>query len=451
MVNREKERSFEISADFIISGSLSLSLSLSFFLSLSLFLSFSLSLSFFLSLSLSHSLFLSFFLSLSLSLTLSFSLSLFLSLSLSLSLSLIDTSSPPTGVGILHQPSYPSIPDLHSFQGLMVHTAHWDADVSKAIQGKRVGVIGTGASAVQLVPKIADDVSNLYVFQRTASWCPKRHNRRHSAILQWIFEHFPILMRLYRWSWFLYLEILFVALFGRKDNAFRRTMKSSVVTDMCDGIGSDPSLRESLIPKYDVFLKRITPSDHYLQVGSLSPLSLSSHSLTPSLSLSLLYPSYSLSHARTHAHTHTHTHTHTQSFSKKNVTLITDNIVKLTKKGIVVRESGREGKREGEGEREGEREREYELDVIVLATGFSPSQSVTHLPIFGKERKGLTDVLGDGEGVLSLFLSLSISLSLSSLLSLSLSLSSLRSSLSDCINVPARLMCLPHGDNIPNI
>lgn len=71
--------------------------------------------------------------------------------------------------GVLTTPKAPDIPGIESFRGTTVHTARWDPHVD--IAGKRVGVIGTGASAIQLIPEIAPDVAHLTVFQRTPIWC----------------------------------------------------------------------------------------------------------------------------------------------------------------------------------------------------------------------------------------------------------------------------------------
>ena len=70
--------------------------------------------------------------------------------------------------GILSQPITPNIKGLDTFKGKMMHTAQWDNDYD--LTNKRVGVIGTGASAVQVVPSIAKIVSELSVFQRTPAW-----------------------------------------------------------------------------------------------------------------------------------------------------------------------------------------------------------------------------------------------------------------------------------------
>ncbi|MCH2412598.1 MAG: NAD(P)/FAD-dependent oxidoreductase [Acidimicrobiales bacterium] len=70
--------------------------------------------------------------------------------------------------GVLHHPNYPNIEGLDDFAGTTMHTARWDEGV--ALAGRRVGIIGTGSSAIQTVPTIVGDVAHLCLFQRTAQW-----------------------------------------------------------------------------------------------------------------------------------------------------------------------------------------------------------------------------------------------------------------------------------------
>ncbi|MEE1565995.1 MAG: NAD(P)/FAD-dependent oxidoreductase, partial [Acidimicrobiales bacterium] len=76
--------------------------------------------------------------------------------------------------GVLHHPSYPAIEGLGDFAGVTMHTARWDEGLSLA--DRRVGIIGTGSSAVQTVPTIVDEVSHLSLFQRTAQWVMPAEN-----------------------------------------------------------------------------------------------------------------------------------------------------------------------------------------------------------------------------------------------------------------------------------
>ena len=79
-----------------------------------------------------------------------------------------------SGAGGLHIPSIPDIEGADTFTGAMFHSAQWDHDVD--ITGKRVAVIGTGASAIQIVPAIIDQVAGLDLYQRTPAWVMPRPN-----------------------------------------------------------------------------------------------------------------------------------------------------------------------------------------------------------------------------------------------------------------------------------
>ena len=76
--------------------------------------------------------------------------------------------------GVLHHPRYPDIEGLDSFAGAMFHSSRWDHGV--AIDGARVGIIGTGSTAVQIVSAIVDRVAKLSLFQRTAQWIMPQEN-----------------------------------------------------------------------------------------------------------------------------------------------------------------------------------------------------------------------------------------------------------------------------------
>ncbi len=96
-----------------------------------------------------------------------------------------------SAVGQLNRPSFPDIPGRDSYAGVAFHSAQWNHDLD--LRGKRVAVIGTGASAVQFIPEIAPDVGELLVFQRTPPWLgptPDYHDRV-SPGLQWLYGHVP--------------------------------------------------------------------------------------------------------------------------------------------------------------------------------------------------------------------------------------------------------------------
>ncbi|MGQ0778916.1 MAG: flavin-containing monooxygenase [Pseudonocardiales bacterium] len=98
-----------------------------------------------------------------------------------------------SATGQLSEPAVPPVPGLERFTGAAFHTARWDH--SRDLAGARVAVIGTGASAVQLVPAIVDRVAALHLFQRTAGWILPQHNRTRSRIEHRAFRAFPLAQR----------------------------------------------------------------------------------------------------------------------------------------------------------------------------------------------------------------------------------------------------------------
>lgn len=108
----------------------------------------------------------------------------------------------------------PHIPDMYRdsvFAGRIVHSAQWDTSLD--LTDKRVAVVGTGASAAQIIPAIADQVRELSVFQRQAPWTVNRNNYTYSPIVKYIFEVLPIIQILYRLFLFLWHEVFFNSIF----------------------------------------------------------------------------------------------------------------------------------------------------------------------------------------------------------------------------------------------
>jgi cation diffusion facilitator CzcD-associated flavoprotein CzcO len=161
--------------------------------------------------------------------------------------------------GQLHQPSRPPIEGVESFAGKSFHSAQWDHDYPLA--GKRVAVVGTGASAVQLVPEIAGQVARLTVFQRTGNWFLPRRNRRYPRIARAVIEHVPGVQWFRRNFMYQYCEALTAAirhprtlglLLGARSAAFMRWQLK------------DPELRRKAWPDYTFGCKRILFSSQFL-------------------------------------------------------------------------------------------------------------------------------------------------------------------------------------------
>ncbi|MFT3692771.1 MAG: NAD(P)/FAD-dependent oxidoreductase [Kofleriaceae bacterium] len=162
------------------------------------------------------------------------------------------------GNGALHVPSLPDVPGLATFRGKTFHSAKWDH--SYDLRGKRVAVIGTGASAIQFVPKIADQVSQLHVFQRTAPWIVPKRDREMSAREQWAFEHVPgaHFARRTAQYWSHEARVLGFAYFPKLLEVAERLVKRSIAAQV-----HDPVLREKLTPNYRLGCKRVLISNDY--------------------------------------------------------------------------------------------------------------------------------------------------------------------------------------------
>jgi cation diffusion facilitator CzcD-associated flavoprotein CzcO len=160
--------------------------------------------------------------------------------------------------GHLTDVKYPDVPGLDSFTGELFHSARWDHELS--LEGKRVGVVGTGASAVQIVPALAALASELVVFQRTAPYVRPRNDRVFSDAEKRMFQRDPRT-----------LEEIRENLFWSNDQRFaaRRQVPRYLVEARDQALGhlhssvSDPELRAKLTPDYEIGCKRILASDDY--------------------------------------------------------------------------------------------------------------------------------------------------------------------------------------------
>jgi cation diffusion facilitator CzcD-associated flavoprotein CzcO len=162
------------------------------------------------------------------------------------------------GVGPLSEPATPDIPGLERFEGALFHSARWDHDHDLA--GERVAVIGTGASAIQLVPRIQREVERLHVFQRTPPWILPHTDRPVSRLERRIYRRFPALQRLLRAGIYASREWLVLAFAKRRglmklpEALARRHLRRQV---------PDPELRSKLTPSYTIGCKRILLSNDW--------------------------------------------------------------------------------------------------------------------------------------------------------------------------------------------
>lgn len=161
--------------------------------------------------------------------------------------------------GQLHQPSTPRIEGAGSFGGHTFHSAAWDHDYD--LRGKRVAVIGTGASAVQFVPEIAPEVQRLTVFQRTGNWFMPRKNRAYPRWVKWAVEHVPGVQAWRRRFVFYYTES--ITLLIRHPRTWGRIGALRSAAFMRAQL-KDAEVRRKVWPDYTFGCKRVLFSSHFL-------------------------------------------------------------------------------------------------------------------------------------------------------------------------------------------
>jgi cation diffusion facilitator CzcD-associated flavoprotein CzcO len=162
------------------------------------------------------------------------------------------------GNGALHIPSLPDIPGLEDFKGERFHSARWNHDYD--LRGKRVAVIGTGASAIQFVPEIAPKVAQLDVYQRTAPWVVPKRDREMSDVEKWAFEKLPATHWLRRTGLYWLMESRVVGFaYQPKVNE----LIEKVALRMLKRAVPDAELRAKLTPTYRFGCKRVLISNDY--------------------------------------------------------------------------------------------------------------------------------------------------------------------------------------------
>ncbi len=163
-----------------------------------------------------------------------------------------------SALGALHVPFTPDFEGLDQYQGQMFHSARWDHACD--LTDKRVAVIGSGASAIQIVPEIAESVQHLTVFQRSPAWIVRRRDKPYSESTQRWFRRIPLLQRLLRWFFYWFLE--FRGRFVRKGNRIGKHLEKRAHRHMRRHI-HDPAVLEKLTPDYAIGCKRMLLSDDY--------------------------------------------------------------------------------------------------------------------------------------------------------------------------------------------
>ncbi len=163
-----------------------------------------------------------------------------------------------TGSGYLSDPIVPNIPGLADFQGKVFHSSTWDHDYD--LSGKRVAVIGTGASALQFVPKIQPEVGRLDLYQRTPAWVAPKNDKRNGKFRQWLFRNVPG-YRGFRRGYNQWGREVLAAILARPAIA-EKTVQNMFVKHLNKSV-PDPELRAKLTPDFTIGCKRMLFSNTY--------------------------------------------------------------------------------------------------------------------------------------------------------------------------------------------
>lgn len=164
--------------------------------------------------------------------------------------------------GVLHHPAYPDFEGLDDFEGTVFHSSRWQHEVSLA--GKRVGIVGTGSTAIQMATALVSEVSNLSLFQRTAQWVMPAENPAYSEEEKAEFRDNPETMKELRSQ----IATSFAEMFA---NAVIDAHSPQLVAihDLCvanlETSVTDPELRERLRPDYRAGCKRLVISEKFYE------------------------------------------------------------------------------------------------------------------------------------------------------------------------------------------
>lgn len=227
--------------------------------------------------------------------------------------------------GFLSQPKTPDIEGIESFAGKVIHTAAWDHDYD--LQGKRAAVIGTGATAVQLLPQIAPKLAQLDVYQRTPIWVTPKLDSPIPRGVRGLFSRLPSTQRSARALSDRVLEAIMVrGVVNHQSGALVNSAVEAVCKAHLKRQVKDPAIRRKLTPQYTFGCKRPTFSNSYYPI-----------------------------------------------FNRENVELVTDGIERIDAEGITAKDG-----------------RKRPIDTLILATGFSLwEQNFPAIQVLGREGKDL--------------------------------------------------------------
>jgi cation diffusion facilitator CzcD-associated flavoprotein CzcO len=226
-----------------------------------------------------------------------------------------------SAVGQLSRPKIPDLSGMADYKGALFHSAQWNHEVD--LTQKRVAVIGSGASAIQLLPEVAKKAASVTLFQRSPTWIAGLNNYRYPKWATWMFRQIPLAAKLHRLWIYLVCEASWAGF--RKDTRFSK-MYTSFFKGRLKRQVSGP-LRQTLTADHAAGCKRILRSNDY----------------------------YS-------------------TLQRENVEVVGSGVDRLTATGL------------------GSGDREWNVDAIILATGFEASQFLVPMQVIGRAGCSLHDV-----------------------------------------------------------
>ena len=244
-----------------------------------------------------------------------------------------------SAVGVLNRPKLPDIAGREDFAGIALHTAQWDKSLD--LKGKRVVMIGTGASGQQVGPTIAPDVAQLMILQRSPHWVVPNPNyfAEVSAGMKWALAHIPFFARWYRFQLFwAFADGLHTSLQvdpewddgGKSINRLNARHRLFMERYLRSKLGEDSPLIEKVTPSYPPYGKRILVDNNWFEM-----------------------------------------------LKRSNVDLVTEKIARIVPKGVVMTDGAM-----------------IEADVIIYATGFQASKMLAPMTIKGKGGRDLHEFWG---------------------------------------------------------
>ncbi|MGE0217767.1 flavin-containing monooxygenase [Mycolicibacterium sp.] len=168
-----------------------------------------------------------------------------------------------TATGFMSQPSTPDIPGISEFAGTIIHTTDWDDSYDP--RGRRIAIVGTGATAVQLIPELAETAADLTVYQRTPIHVVPKQDFAIPPVVQRLFERIPLTQRIFRWLTDMQSTLVFLPAVKYRMLRPLATATAKISAAQRFFAIRDRELRRKLAPDYDFGCKRPTYSNEYYQ------------------------------------------------------------------------------------------------------------------------------------------------------------------------------------------